>query len=137
MEAGNYKDALSLLEKSLKMNKQVLGEDSINNCNIYIVMAQVHTKLKEYENAITYLSNVWEIYEAKHGRKSEQVASIYLELAKVYLKSKNFTEAINYQRKALEVYQELESFNDADHVANVAITLSEWLEKAENIDEAL
>lgn len=31
----------------------------------------------------------------------------------------------------------MESFNDADHVANVAITLSEWLEKAENIDEAL
>lgn len=39
MEAGNYKDALSLLEKSLKMNKQVLGEDNINHCNIYSVMA--------------------------------------------------------------------------------------------------
>lgn len=71
MEAGNYKDALSLLEKSLKMNKQVLGEDNINNCDIYIVMALVHTKLKDYESAITHLSSVWELYEAKFGRKSE------------------------------------------------------------------
>ena len=31
MEAGNFKDALSLLEKSLKMNKQVLGEDHPSN----------------------------------------------------------------------------------------------------------
>ena len=35
MEAGNFKDALSLLEKSLKMNKQVLGEDDVNNGEIY------------------------------------------------------------------------------------------------------
>jgi hypothetical protein len=41
MEAGNFKDALSLLEKSLKMNKQVLGEDHHTNCDIYMVMAEV------------------------------------------------------------------------------------------------
>lgn len=31
MEAGNFKDALSLLEKSLKMNKQILGETNPSN----------------------------------------------------------------------------------------------------------
>jgi len=59
-------------------------------------MAQVYTKLKEYENAITYLSLVWEISEAQFGRKSEEVGKVYLELAKVYLKKKDFNEAINY-----------------------------------------
>ena len=63
MEAGNFKDALSLLEKSLKMNKQVLGEDHMSNCNIYTTMAHVYSKLKDYENAISYLSNVWELSE--------------------------------------------------------------------------
>lgn len=90
MEAGNYKDALSLLEKSLKMNKQVLGEDNLINCQIYLVMAQVYTKLKEYDNALNYLSIVWEMYEAKYGRKSDEVGKIYLELAKVYLKKKDY-----------------------------------------------
>ncbi len=42
MEAGNYKDALSLLEKSLKMNKQVQGEDHPSNCTILIAMSHVY-----------------------------------------------------------------------------------------------
>jgi hypothetical protein len=49
MEAGNYKDALSLLEKSLKMNKQVMGEDHASNCLIFVAMAHVHLRLKDYE----------------------------------------------------------------------------------------
>jgi len=32
---------------------------------------------------------------------------------------------------------DLDSFDDSDHVATVAITLSEWLEKQEKLDEAL
>ena len=39
MEAGNFKDALNLLDKSLRMNKQVLGEDHVSNANIYTVIA--------------------------------------------------------------------------------------------------
>jgi hypothetical protein len=53
------------------------------------------------------------------------------------LKKKDFTEAISFQTKALKLYQSLENFNDSDHIANIAITLSEWLEKTESIDEAL
>ena len=48
MEAGNYKDALSLLEKSLKMNVEVPGGDHMSNAAIFIV----YTKQKEYEKAL-------------------------------------------------------------------------------------
>jgi tetratricopeptide (TPR) repeat protein len=96
MEAGNYKDALSLLEKSLKMNKQVLGEDHISNCDIFTVMSHVHAKLKDFENAVNYLFQVWEIYEAKFGGNSEQVGKAYLELAAVHLKKKDIEEAISF-----------------------------------------
>ena len=44
MEAGNYKDALSLLEKSLKMNVEVLGGDLMSNAAIFIVVSNVYTK---------------------------------------------------------------------------------------------
>lgn len=71
MEAGNYKDALSLLEKSLKMNKQVLGEDDENNLEIYTEIAHVYQKLKEYENAEIYISKVFELAEVKYGKDSE------------------------------------------------------------------
>ena len=61
----------------------------------------------------------------------------YLELAQAHLKKKDFNEAINLQKKALKVYQELENYSDSDNIANIAITLSEWLEKVDKIDEAL
>ncbi len=108
MEAGNYKDALSLLDKSLRMNKQVMGDEDISNCNIYTVVAEVQSKQKDYEQAINTLSMVWELSEAKFGGKSEPVAKVYKELALVYFKKKDFDNAIEYQKKSLEVYQEME-----------------------------
>lgn len=96
MEAGNFKDALSLLEKSLKMNKQVLGEDDVNNGEIYTEQAHVYIKMKEYEKALDQISKVYELYEAKFGKESEQVAKTFLEIAQIYIKQKNFDEAINY-----------------------------------------
>jgi hypothetical protein len=52
MEAGNYKDSLSLLEKSLKMNIEVLGGDHFSNATIFTVVSNVYTKQKEYDKAI-------------------------------------------------------------------------------------
>ncbi len=82
----------------------MLGDDHESNGNIYTVIAHVFTRMKDYENAINYLSQVWELYEAKFGKASEPVGRIYVELAKVYLKKKDFNEAINIQKKALGVY---------------------------------
>jgi len=56
MEGGNLDDALGLLEKSLKMNKTILGEEDMSNASIYRVLAEVHSKKKEYDRAINYLS---------------------------------------------------------------------------------
>lgn len=52
MEAGNYKDAISLLEKSLKMNIEVLGGDHMSNAQIFTVVGNVYAKQKEYEKAL-------------------------------------------------------------------------------------
>ena len=51
MEAGNYKYALSLLEKSLKMNQEVLGGYHTSNAAIFTVVSNVYSKQKEYEKA--------------------------------------------------------------------------------------
>jgi tetratricopeptide (TPR) repeat protein len=41
MEAGNFKDALNLLDKSLTMNYQLEGQDHISNCDILLLISQV------------------------------------------------------------------------------------------------
>lgn len=44
MEAGNYKDSLSLLEKSLKMNVEILGGNHMSNAAIFTVVSNVYSK---------------------------------------------------------------------------------------------
>mmetsp|Transcript_27845 Transcript_27845/g.42111 ORF Transcript_27845/g.42111 Transcript_27845/m.42111 type:complete len:208 (-) Transcript_27845:731-1354(-) len=63
MEAGNFKDALSLLEKSLKMNMEVLGGDHMSNAAIFTVVSNVYTKQRDFEKAIMQLKNVEAIYQ--------------------------------------------------------------------------
>ena len=58
MEAGNFKDALSLLEKSLKMNMEVLGGDHMSNAQIFTVVSNVYTKQRDYEKAILQMKKV-------------------------------------------------------------------------------
>ena len=67
MEAGNFKDALSLLEKSLKMNRQVMGEDHHSNCLIYVARSHVHQRLKDFDTAVNLLAQVWELYQSQFG----------------------------------------------------------------------
>ena len=71
MEAGNFKDALSLLEKSLKMNMDVLGGDHMSNAQIFTVVSNVYTKQKEFDKALLQLQNVEKIY-LQHSQDSVQ-----------------------------------------------------------------
>lgn len=96
MEAGNYKDALSLLEKSHKMNKQIMGERDESNGQILMVVGQVCVRQGQYEKAIQSIEQALEIIIEAHGAQSEQVGNCYLELAQAYLKAKQVTEAIEF-----------------------------------------
>ena len=55
MEAGNFKDSLNLLDKSLAMTRQLKGNDTIDSCPIYSIIAKVHIKQKDYDSALKYL----------------------------------------------------------------------------------
>ena len=84
MEAGNLKDALELLDKSLAMNKKILGEEHISNSSIYQVLAQVYQKMKEYPAAIDYLEKTRDLIHNTYGKDSEHSVDIYEQLARAY-----------------------------------------------------
>jgi tetratricopeptide (TPR) repeat protein len=125
MEAGNYKDALSLLEKSLKMNKQILGETHASNAQILLVIGQVYTRQKDFERALNVLADAWELFDLNHGKNSEQVGNCFLEIAAIHHRKKDFQEAINFQSKALDVFSSLEKFSNTEFLAAISITLAE------------
>ena len=94
MEAGNFKDALSLLEKSLKMNKQFLGDTHPSNGQILQVIGQVYLRQKDFEASLNVLGEAWELYEMAFGTQSEQVGNCYMEIATVHSRKRDMEEAI-------------------------------------------
>lgn len=58
MGAGGTDDALGLLEKALKMNQSLLGDDHISNSPILSALSQVQIKKKDYAKALDCLTTV-------------------------------------------------------------------------------
>lgn len=142
MEAGNFKDALSLLEKSLKMNIEVLGGDHMSNAQIFTVVANVYSKQKEFDKALQQLSKVEQIYlQHSHDpmQQQEQLGNTYLEIAKIHSKNKEngLDQAILHQSKAVEAFLGLEKYADTDYLAQILMNLSEFQDKANMIEDAL
>ena len=137
MEAGNFKDALSLLEKSLKMNKQILGDTHPSNGQILQVIGQVYLRQKDFEEALNVLGESWELFELAFGTNSEQVGNCYIEIAGVHSRKKDLEEAIQFQKKALQTFSELEKYSNTEFLAHIAIALSEMEEKAGKFEDAL
>lgn len=125
MEAGNFKDALSLLEKSLKMNKQILGNNHPSNGQILQVIGQVYLRQKDFESALNVLGEAWELYEMAFSSQSEQVGNCYIEISTVHARKKDMEEAIQFQSKALQTFSQLEKYSNTEFLAHIAITLSE------------
>eukprot|EP00826_Nyctotherus_ovalis_P012912 TRINITY_DN13438_c0_g2_i3.p1 TRINITY_DN13438_c0_g2~~TRINITY_DN13438_c0_g2_i3.p1 ORF type:complete len:145 (+),score=51.09 TRINITY_DN13438_c0_g2_i3:562-996(+) len=136
MEGGETDDALKLLEKSLKMNKTILGEDDYSNSIIHTLMARAYVKKGKYQEAIQQYSIVWEYAEAKYGLKSKEVAEVFLELADTYDKNKEYKDAVEFQRRAFDTFKEVGGI-DKKKVATMAITLGEMYGHNEILDEAV
>lgn len=136
MEGGNLNDALELLEKSLAMNKAILGEEDYSNCNICNIMARVYMKKKMYKEAIQQYSTVWEFTEAKYGMNSNETVQVFIELSDAYDKNKEYKDAIDFQKRAYDIYKGLEDI-DQSVLGTLARTLSDMYSHNEMYDNAI
>ena len=80
MEAGNYQDALALLDKSLRMNRQIMGETHESNAQILMVIGSVCSKCQEYDRAVRSLTDALQILSFSQSSDQRQV-ECNLELA--------------------------------------------------------
>lgn len=86
MEAGGIEDSIGLLEKAIKMNHAIVGEDDLSNATIFEAMSKAYVKKKDYSKALDALTSVWELQEAHFGMKHDAIAGVYVEMAKIYYK---------------------------------------------------
>jgi tetratricopeptide (TPR) repeat protein len=134
LEAGNYKDSRALLEKSLAMNKQVNGEDSLTSCPALQLLSKLGVKEKQFDSAFALLEKVTEIYEKTH---SDQIGFISAEMAKIARKQERLDKAVALQTKALAQFELLDKYKGTEVIAELLCTLSQWQEAQSNVDESL
>ena len=108
--AGDYRGALNLLDKSLKMNQQLKGENDASNCEIYQIMAKVYLKIRDYDQSAKLLKRMMILSNQTYGESSEQVGNVHLQLARIHAKRRDVAGAIMDQLEAQRIYEALAKY---------------------------
>lgn len=64
-----------------------------------------------------------------------EIAHVYHDFAKAFFKKKEFKSAIEYMQRALDIYWQTDY--EAEKRADVCIKCSDWMVKAERMEDAL
>lgn len=80
VEQSKYKDALSVMEKGLKIREKFLGSCSVEVGVTYANMARAYEKLQDKENVLKCVKKAKEIFLLLYGEKSDK----YINLCKNY-----------------------------------------------------
>ncbi|OMJ80011.1 hypothetical protein SteCoe_19834 [Stentor coeruleus] len=135
MEAGGVEDAQGLLDKALKMNKALLGDDNLSHAPILTALSKVYSKQKDFTKALDCMTSVWELYEAHFGMKHEAMIEVYAEMAEIYHLQNDVANSVDVVKRKLNLMMELDIQTDA--VAETAEKLGSWLQENQNYPEAL
>jgi tetratricopeptide (TPR) repeat protein len=92
--------------------------------------------MKNYKEAIDFLTKMFELYEKVHGFESEKSAKIFMELGQIYELSENINDAIEYYKSSYTIWEKTISDGNYELLFTLAIKISELYEKMQKIQEA-
>lgn len=134
LTAGNIyiitKNFRRSLEYSLKAAN--LQEKNFNTKNtsgiirlasIYVNIAAAYIKLKEYNDALSYLQKSLNLTN-KYAPKSNLLMYIYINLAKIYKEIKEYDSALSYYDKAVHMMNRTYGINNHIYLAGIKEDLS-------------
>jgi tetratricopeptide (TPR) repeat protein len=80
-EAGSFKEALNLLEKSLESTIQADDNSNLAIAPTLQLMAKVYLKQKDLDKALALLNQILELFETLNTDLDDQRGFVYLEIA--------------------------------------------------------
>ena len=100
---GNYDMALMYLEKSLKIDLSISGENHPDVARSYNNIGSVYDSQGEYEKALEYQEKSLKIRLSIHGENHPGVASSYINIGSVYHSQGEYEKALEYYVKSLKI----------------------------------
>lgn len=98
-EQKEYLKAFNSFNASLKIVRELKLKTS--EARILVEIAEIYSRLDEFDLAMEYLDESLTICVAKKISKDNQIGTIFLKKAEIYYKKKQYNQAIEYSNKAI------------------------------------
>ena len=102
-EQKEYLKAFNSFNASLKIIRELKLKTS--EARILIEIAEIYSRLDEFDLAMEYLDESLTICVAKKISKDNQIGTIFLKKAEIYYKKKQYNQAIEYSKKAVNEFK--------------------------------
>lgn len=115
---GSYDKALEYYNKSLKIQKEMTGDNTISVSNICSNMSSALHAMGEYDKSMEYFKKSLEIKKRIVRKESISLAAKYYNIASEYYKKLEYDKALENYNKSLEI----ETAITGEKTLSVAIT---------------
>lgn len=102
-EQKEYLKAFNSFNASLKIVRELKLKTS--EARILVEIAEIYSRLDEFDLAMEYLDESLTICVAKKISKDNQIGSIFLKKAEIYYKKNQYNQAIEYSKKAVNEFK--------------------------------
>ena len=94
-------EAESLLEQSLKLHREALGDTHLNALEAMTKLAALYSNQDRHEEALTLMESVVDTMKSRFGTEHEETLEKQLELAKAYVSQGRYIEAESLYEEVL------------------------------------
>lgn len=125
---GRYDSSAAILNKSLLIGSDKLGEKNIEVARTYHIFGTVFGETGKNNKAMDFFQKSLSIKIALLGEKNEDVARSYNNIGAIYFRTANYPKALETHKKALEIwlaiygegdYRTAQSYNSIGNVYNI------------------
>ena len=131
-EQKKYLKAFNSFNASLKIIRELKLKTS--EARILVEIAEIYSRLDEFDLAMEYLDESLTICVAKKISKDNQIGTIFLKKAEIYYKKKQYNQAIEYSKKAVN---EFKNTNNKFYLSECYVLLAKANKKLLKKDLAL
>lgn len=120
---GELYKAINLFNESLKYNKGLYGENSLNTGNIYNALGITYKNLGNLNKAVEFYLKAEQSFISDPNINQIAIARIYNNIGNVYKAELNYGAALDYFQKAANIYQNQDN-KDLQGIADVYYSIT-------------
>jgi Tfp pilus assembly protein PilF len=102
---GEYAEAITFYEKSIKINQKILTPTDPNLATSYINIGSVYSKMGDYSKALSYYEKDLEICQKTLPPNHPDLATSYNNIGLVYSNMGDYSKALSFHQRAVDIGQ--------------------------------